>query len=811
MIQKFKTIKSLAVFHDFSWDASVVSARQPETFKQINILYGRNYSGKTTLSRIIRAMETGSLSTNYTSPQFSVQWNDKSETTNDTLQTHGKIIRVFNEDFVRENLSFLMDTSGQNGEVKPFAVIGVDNVRIEGEIRAIERELGNNVEGGETGFFKQLKDKQSEESTAVSNHKTAHDSLEGRMSDKATGRPNGIKYRSNVFGDQNYTIAKLKLDIQTVLASNYTSIDDAKRQELEVSLREEAKATVPALPSLPLLFNSLAAKVKEIVERKIGGSEKIQELVHDYALNEWVKNGRELHKGKRTACAFCGSTIPDGRWAVLEKHFDDETGRLEHDIKQVLGEINTHKQAVSNGFRISKDTFYTKFNAEIEALMAKYQSASMNYNATLDELSKQLDNRKQAITIDVAFSSPTDVSSGIEDVRTKYVTICSQSNEHTNSLESSKREAQKTLRLHEVRTFVDTVGYSAEITKIEELKTKKTEASSATQIIQAQIAEKQSAIEDLKRKLNDEEKGALKVNDYLNHFFGHQFLTLRAITDMSTGTKQIRFEIMRGDQRAFNLSEGECSLIAFCYFMAKLNDIGTDGKQPVIWIDDPISSLDGNHIFFVYSLLRAEIVDKKAFEQLFISTHNLEFLKYLKRLNGKDEHDHGYEKAWFIVERENDSSTIKVMPKYLKEYVTEFNYLFLQIYKCANAQITDDNNYSGFYNFGNNARKFLEIYLYYKYPDGVPENTANDNRMQTLFGDNVSAFLSARLTNEQSHLAGAFERGAMPVDMPEAKNVAQQICHKIEEHDKEQYDALVRSIGADVLLSSAPVSREGKI
>ena len=351
---------------------------------------------------------------------------------------------------------------------------------------------------------------------------------------------------------------------------------------------------------------------------------------------------------------------------------------MEQEIEKVLHEIIAHKQAISNGFRVSKDAFYVKFHTEIEVLIAEYQTASTNYNAALDKLYTQLENRRQAITAEFAFSPPADVSDALNAVRPKYESIHQQSNEYTNSLARAKQEAQRILRLHEVRTFIDTIGYSSELTKIARLETKKTEAGKITQILKAQITEKLTAIEDLKCKLNDEEKGALKVNEYLNHFFGHQFLTLKAIanTDASTGTKQIRFEIMRGEQKAFNLSEGECSLIAFCYFMAKLNDVGTSDKKPIIWIDDPISSLDGNHIFFVYSLLRAEIVDKKNFAQLFASTHNLEFLKYLKRLNGKDEQSRDYQKAWFVVERENETSSIKMMPKYLKEYITEFNYLF---------------------------------------------------------------------------------------------------------------------------------------
>jgi wobble nucleotide-excising tRNase len=92
--------------------------------------------------------------------------------------------------------------------------------------------------------------------------------------------------------------------------------------------------------------------------------------------------------------------------------------------------------------------------------------------------------------------------------------------------------------------------------------------------------------------------------------------------DKSNG-KKIRFELIRDGKKAYHLSEGECSLIAFCYFMAKLEDVDTKGCKPIIWIDDPISSLDSNHIFFVYSLIKSEILSNNEFEQLFVSTHSL--------------------------------------------------------------------------------------------------------------------------------------------------------------------------------------------
>ena len=60
MLKKIQYIKKLGVFDDFSWDGEVKNKNgEVQSFVDINIIYGRNYSGKTTLSRILRALETG--------------------------------------------------------------------------------------------------------------------------------------------------------------------------------------------------------------------------------------------------------------------------------------------------------------------------------------------------------------------------------------------------------------------------------------------------------------------------------------------------------------------------------------------------------------------------------------------------------------------------------------------------------------------------------------------------------------------------------------------------------------------------------
>lgn len=132
------------------------------------------------------------------------------------------------------------------------------------------------------------------------------------------------------------------------------------------------------------------------------------------------------------------------------------------------------------------------------------------------------------------------------------------------------------------------------------------------------------------------------------------------------------------------------------------------------------------------------------------------------------------------------------MPKYLQRYATEFNYLFENIYNCANCTSWNDGNYHILYNFGNNARKFLEIYIYFQYPI-VAQNI--DERLELFFGTgNIPTFLH-RINNEYSHLDGGVERGAIPIDYAEAQLCAKAILDKIAEKNPEQFQALKESIG----------------
>jgi len=795
MIERINSIKNLAVFKDFDWGTAVVDPNNTTLdLKKINIIYGRNYSGKTTLSRIIRALETGVISDKYENPELSVKIKDSADVTHANFLGHDKIIRVFNDDFIKDNLKFIINP---DDSIQPFAILGGDNNVIEQKIRELNEILGSSKEGQETKLYQELKNQDELSKGAGTTHKSANDTLNNQIRAKALDRQSGIKYQPEKFGRQNYSQRNLVDEIAIVLKNDFKLFrEEEQKLALEV-LTERKKNPTKELPNLTLSFQEHLEGTSELLSRKIGRSDKIEELVKDAVLNRWVKDGKIQHKGKRKVCAFCNNEISDERWKELDRHFDEESDKLEKDIVALLSKMAREKELLQNATGFRKDDFYSEFHVDLELLVEEYAKSKLNYTQSLEELEKQLNKRKEDLLNEIEFQMPKNYSNEISALRSQFEELRKKSDDYSSKLATKQNEAKDSLRLNEVYNFVRDIKYEEQVSNIAALKAKEEVEKGKKQNKQKEIDDILAQVDEKQKELKDESKGAEKVNEYLNDFFGHDFLTLKAIeyNDIESGDKKYRFEIYREDKKAHHLSEGECSLIAFCYFMAKLQDVDTKTKKPIIWIDDPISSLDSNHIFFIYTLINTQIFGEDDFEQLFISTHNLEFFKYLKRLPGAHNDDSKNERKkkyrHLVVERVGNESTIKLMPDFLKQYVTEFNYLFSQIYKCSQIESVNDSNYTVFYNFGNHARKFLEIFLYYKYPDSTDDLA----KLKTFFGgEDVPAVLTNRINNEYSHLSGIFERGGTVVEVPEMKRTAEKIINCLKQ-DRKQYEALLRSIG----------------
>lgn len=795
-------IASFGSFSGLEWKKSVRdSGNTVQNFNRLNILYGRNYSGKTTLSRIFRAMETRKVPLNYLNPSFTI-YGGTGNVTQATLLDHNYDIRVYNRDFVTDNLSFLVNQVG--GEIKTFAIVGEQNKEIEDAIAAIETKLGS-VEA-KSGLRFELEAKKKDRDSTGRNHKKASEALEDKLRSHAN---NKIK-KNREYGTAIYNIDSIKRDIASIKRPDFTPLTIEEQAAKLALLKQQALPDLTDSLNIQVKLNSLRSMTQPLLLKEIKPTKPIQELLNDSVLQLWVKQGIGYHRGKRDTCAFCHQSLPKSIWEVLDSHFSKESDDLETALEAAILNVNDEIKVIVGFKNLRSDQFYMEERSAFDASSKALSDSLIVYKNDLETLKKALEDRKNNLFQVISLKEPILIIEEIQMHVDAINLLIVANNGKTKNLETDKISARDMLRLTDIHSFSQSIDYDAELIRIANLKTELDQADTAFYSTEKEMRQAEKNISDLQAKLKDERKGAERVNSLLNHFFGHDGIKLEA----KNGPDEIsvKFEITRNGKSAYNLSEGECSLIAFCYFIAKLEDPDSKGKDLIIYIDDPISSLDGNHIFFMFSLIESLIAKpiKNAdgsnayrYKQLFISTHNLDFLKYLKRLSipkkkisageGKtksvDDHAH------FMIERNGASSNILLMPSYLRDYITEFHYLFHQIYKCKNQEAANV-NHEPFFGFGNNLRKFLEAFLFYKYPYHDDKNDAFE-RIKKFFGEeeDTAIALVNRLNNEFSHLESVPDRGFKPVEIPEISKVANYVLDKIYLSDPVQYNALLKSIG----------------
>lgn len=789
MIKKID-IHKFGLFKDYGWDENIGRDSKSDVFRKLNIIYGRNYSGKTTLSRIFRCIEKGELHGNYLDAEFSIVCDDRILDQNNLITNNN--IRVYNTDFIKENLSWLHDDL--NGDIKPFTLLGAENVVATVRIEEINKELGS-VENK-----KGLKYIENESKISLNKQKIEIQKEEKCINDLLILKANDDIKRNSCFIKQGetYNINNIRREIEQIIGQKDVNFilpeEDVDRYKRQV--REVVKESINIINiSRPKLQN-LIDECKVILEKRIALSETLKDLVEDSVLQSWVDKGREVHRGKRDYCAFCGGIISPDRWIRLDKHFSKESDILKNMIEKKILELEKMGNDISDFLikkNIIRENYYSSNQEKFDKIKNDWDSAVSIYCSSIDLLKEKLIERSKDIFTPKIIGDVQDPSDEIVKILNSFNQLSKDNNLQSNTLEEDKDCFRKKLRFNEICKFITVIDYVNRSKALLDKRRVLSKSEGDIDVISKEIAalEKERAQKELERK--DEGMAARKINSHLHNYFGHQGLWLDP--EVTEDVQQTKFVIKRDNKIAVNLSEGECSLISFCYFIAKIEDElnGPDCEKLVIYIDDPISSLDSNHIFFMFSLIENIICRGKKCRQLFISTHNLDFLKYTKKLTYTSV-------GHYIVEKKKkdifSKCFLKKMPDYLKNYVTEYNFLFKELYDMAetisgNKFQKYENEFTHFYNLPNNMRKFLECYLFYRFP-----NTEKPLKNLSKLFDNHVPCLVNRVINEYSHLTWG-DRGTLVVDVNEAETVSRDILKAIKQRDLDHFEALCCSVGVD--------------
>ena len=755
-------INNFGYFKDFNWKKDVGNYTTDITakFSEINIIYGRNYSGKTTLSRIINCLDKKVVHPDYINSNFEIILeNSTSIKSNNLYNTLN--VKVYNSDFMKEKLKWFYD---KNYGIEPFTILGEKNIDVQNKIENVEKNIEE--------IDKKIIEKNSEFTSSEKNFKEIKENLENKLTEEARK----IKENTNYFNVVTYNRKTLTDSFSKIKKNNVEILTDEEKIVLKKQIDEGEKNQISLLGNLEILDENQINEINQLLKTQIKITEPIQELLNDFLLETWVRQGKELQKDRKT-CAFCGSILTDKIWEKINKHFNNESEIFIKRLGEILEKIKILEKKLENYEVLNSESIISILTEKVKKELTLFSSTKDKIRKYYLDIKEKVEKKRDQIS---SYDEIPVFIFEINEIINRINFIINEHNEYCKSIEERKKDARNKLLLNKEKELFLSLDYAK---KYETQELAEKEKDNKEKELNSLNFEKTKLIHEkieLERSLKDETKAAELINKYLKDYFGRNDLELKIDKD-----EKIKFSIYRGTELALNLSEGECSLIAFSYFLATIKDYEKNDNL-ILWIDDPISSLDNNQIFFTFGAIDKIIIEHK-YNQIFISTHNLDFLKYLKRLKN--------EKAkveYFLVEREvkqdRITSKIRKMPSYLKEYVTEFHYLFNEIYKVANSQeCCLLNTYNQLYNIPNIMRKFLEYYLFYRYPD----NKESLKNLEKIFDIEESRSIN-RIINENSHLT-FIDRGWKPFEIPEIQAVARIILEKIKEKDEEQYNALLNA------------------
>lgn len=774
MIKKITHLKDFGIFQDFQWSGDL-----PE-FKEKNILYGWNYSGKTTISRLLNSLKEKSLPSKYQSAQFKIE-TDSGTTTNENISTNVLQIQVFNAEYIKKNLKWDSEDS-----LDPIAFdVGEDVLNKRGQIEKNKNRI-EEIEGSLSVIGR------------INPHNqvlyTFNEFENRKFTDEARRIKNDIFESAIEFNKANFKqILNLIIqDINGYIINNPQELIEVRH----LSIARDDKQPISDI-SFELGFSSLKNQVEALLCKEPPSSEIIEKLQDDNHVYEWVKDGLKYHDETGDECAFCGGQITNYKYQRLKNYFSNEDAKLRQDINSCKEHILQEKNNIDIiNLPKSKNDFTEKLQAQYEAKLIEVSTARKSYKEALSQLIAELERKENGNIFNPLEISPIDIKA-IEDLEKLLNEVAGIIKEHNvikSTFISSQMTARDQLKKHYVASFLKSEGY---------LQKEKDSAFSSRC-----VSRYNGLIEKIKQNNNQLESelksvgaGRLELNRYIQTFLNREDVAVEVTDDD-------KFLLKRGSDIAHNLSEGEKTAIAFAYFLVSLESLEKEGKlrDQIIYIDDPISSLDSNHVAQIYSLINAFFFRKglnpndtnqvvNCFKQLFISTHNFEFFSFLRDsgqinkkkkvelLDGKkvDQPTCNY----YLVKRvANNSSKISKLPKSFSNYKSEYVYLFDLIYKFNEGGC--DENDEKFILMPNAVRRFLEMYTLMKLPHTKDEF---ENRVTELMGEGHSL----KTLNHFSHFT-SFEKltkhDELIMNLPTACQELIMLLAK----DHTHYQSLLRAI-----------------
>ena len=742
MIKKITKIKNFGVFNNYR------SHQKLPEFNKYNLIYGWNASGKTTISRLFRCFELKTIHNDFSHAEFQLE--TKKQTLNHNHLDLIPNIKVFNQDFINESIF----TEEDNSKINPVYYIGKEDITKKAELEDLKNKFKKIEEESDLKSTNLIIKKNEKEKLSTETAKTIKSILRTQGKDQYT----------------NYNKANFNSRIKQLNETDLTVLSEDEFNNKKIAINQNVKNKLKLIETVNLFNENDLQEVNEVLQKEII-SETLDKLKNDENLNEWVKEGLDLYEqSDNDICNFCEQSIPKKRIEDLKKHFNEDYKNLISKIEELEQDWRLKKIS----FQIpNKDSLYDHLSSNFETEQEILDEENKNYSnfitSILDKLKKKRGNPFEKIT-EVKQKSFT-----IQNSIKKINDIISKHNKKTEYFNHQKLKEKKVLEEH----FLSEVHkkYRSLEVEINDLE----KSAQEFQDKKSEIAKKISQLFQTKR---DYRVVASEINKKLKAFLGREDLIFEATEDEGYYIKR-----SSNNEHAKHLSEGEKTAIALIYFLIKLKEENFDLKNGIVVIDDPVSSLDSNSILQALGFIQEEI---KQADQVFILTHNFDFFKHVKHwLNRKDRHKEKENKTaeFFMIKNYYEEgeriAELSPLDKLLKQHDSEYQYLFKLLYNAK-----DEETFEKAFHLPNVARKFMETFLPFKFPDArYQEEFFSKARKKTKF-DQGKTDKIIRFINAYSHTDPSKMTSWDISQWSESKPIIQDIFNLVEKLDEEHYKGL---------------------
>lgn len=754
MLKSIEKIKGLGVYQSYNKPDGT------HDFGIKNLIYGWNYAGKTTLSRLFAQLESKLENPDLSGSEFTFLTSGDPVTEKNFNQCDLSV-RVFNSDFVRSNLHFDGDS------FNPILLLGKDSDTAQKKINQLNQRTQRALE-----IQKQLDKKSTELNTQI-----------------AQSRTNSAKLIRQLLKIDPYTATHLGQDLLAIAPLKSQLLKEQDLSEaIALALTSDANkpSTVDEL-SFFSKINDIYADAVTILAATPSFSNTIKHLEDNPVIEQWVEDGLKLHPATGK-CEFCGNNISQDQLDAFRAHFSKDLA----DHKSIVADLLLRVKAATLTLSWPKPRelntqFRESYIAAIESLPLVIESFNQAVKTLAQEVQyKVVDSRRSMKPTPL----PPDLEAKVEDAVTKVNLIIKKNNELALNFTSEKENALKRARYHYVQQFKDeqiAIG----------LEQKRESCSRRSALLKKYAFKLQPEINKLQTQISQAQQGRAKINERLTSMLGSEAIQINVVNDKAG---QERFQLVRKTGVvAKNLSDGERTAVAFSYFLTKLQEIKPeDFEETIVYIDDPISSLDANHIFQVTAAIRAVFFQqpdknspwKTTCKQLFVSTHNFEFFNLLREIKPISIKQGA--NLYLIRRLAEKSSRLENMPTSLARYQSEYHFLFEIIHQFHNAP--DKTSHEVLMLLPNAMRRFLELYTYSRLP-GPKDSDQVDDRAEILFGVErakriLKIFHYFSHGNTLDRLAGNNE---LIFDLEHAIT---DLMEAITETDKQHMDALIAATRA---------------